>query len=166
MGKVESYGLEVDTSYRATPELMLELSGGYNPVEPTVLSPNTAPGIGNVGEQFQRAPEWSYRAAATYTQPLSSTLTLELNGAVNAVGPTRFCGEAARVRSGARSEILTISPTPAAHWSGRATGCLYSPAICSTPPMCRTFWPSRRLLSSAVPRPAPSTATRATGVCV
>jgi iron complex outermembrane recepter protein len=95
VGKVESYGLEVDTSYRATPELMLELSGGYNPVEPTVLSPNTAPGIGNVGEQFQRAPEWSYRAAATYTQPLSSTLSLELNGAVNAVGPTRFCGEAA-----------------------------------------------------------------------
>jgi iron complex outermembrane receptor protein len=95
VGKVKSYGVELDSSYRVTPELLLEVNGGYNRVYPTVLSPATAPGIGNVGEQFQRAPKWSYRAAATYTQPLSDTLSLEVNGAVNGVGPTRFCGEAA-----------------------------------------------------------------------
>lgn len=54
-----------------------------------------APGVGNVGEQFQRAPKWTYRAAATYTQPLSDTLSLEMNGALSGVGPTRFCGESA-----------------------------------------------------------------------
>jgi outer membrane receptor protein involved in Fe transport len=95
VGKVESYGMEVDTSYRVTPELLLEASGGYNRVKPTVLSASIAPGVGNVGEQFQRAPKWTYRAAATYTQPLSDTLSLEMNGAVSGVGPTRFCGESA-----------------------------------------------------------------------
>lgn len=95
VGKVKSYGVEVDSSYRLTPELLLEVNGGYNPVEPTALSPNIAPGVGNVGEQFQRAPKWTYRLAATYTKPVSDGLTLELNGSVNGVGPTRFCGEAA-----------------------------------------------------------------------
>jgi iron complex outermembrane receptor protein len=95
VGKVESYGFEVDTSYHVTPELLLEASGGYNRVTPTVLSPSISPGVGNVGEQFQRAPKWNYRASATYTRPLSGDLSLELNGAVSGVGPTRFCGEAA-----------------------------------------------------------------------
>jgi len=95
VGKVRSYGVEVDSSYRITPELLLEANGGYNPVTPTQLSPNIAPGIGNVDEQFQRAPKWSYRLAATYTRPVSDDLSLELNGAVSGIGPTRFCGEAA-----------------------------------------------------------------------
>lgn len=95
VGKVRSYGVEVDSSYRITPELLLEANGGYNPVTPTVLSPNIAPGIGNVDEQFQRAPKWSYRLAATYTEPVSDVLSLEFSGAVNGVGPTHFCGEAA-----------------------------------------------------------------------
>ena len=81
--------------FRSTPELLLEANGGYNPVTPTALSPNIAPGVGNVDEQFQSAPKWSYRLAATYTEPLSETLSLELGGAVNGVGPTPFCGEAA-----------------------------------------------------------------------
>lgn len=94
VGKVKSYGVEVDGSYRISPALLLEMSGGYNPVTPTVLSPNIAPGVGNVDEQFQRAPKWSYRLSATYTKPLSDDLSVELNGAVNGVGPTHFCGEA------------------------------------------------------------------------
>ena len=95
VGKVESYGFEVDTSYRVTPELLLEASGGFNRVTPTVLSPTIAPGVGNVGEQFQRAPKWSYRAGATYSASLSDRLSFELNGAISGVGPTRFCGESA-----------------------------------------------------------------------
>ncbi|AOH84329.1 hypothetical protein AWL63_10455 [Sphingomonas panacis] len=94
VGKVKSYGVEVDSSYRITPELLFEVNGGFNPVTPTVLSPNIAPGIGNVDEQFQRAPKWSYRVAATYTKPVSDKLSLEFNGAVNGIGPTHFCGEA------------------------------------------------------------------------
>ena len=94
VGKLESYGVEVDASYRVIPELVVDLSGGYNRVRPTALSPTIAPGVGNVGEQFQRAPKWSYRLAANYTQPLSDDVSFELNGAVNGVGSTHFCGEA------------------------------------------------------------------------
>lgn len=46
------------------------------------------------GEQFQRAPKWTYRLAATYTQPLGEGISLEFNSAVTGVGPTNFCGEA------------------------------------------------------------------------
>lgn len=95
VGKVESYGFEGDLSYRVTPELLLEASGGYNHVAPTTLSPTIAPGVGNVGEQFQRAPKWQYRLAATFTQPVADDLSVEYNGAVTGVGPTRFCGESA-----------------------------------------------------------------------
>ncbi|MEG3151017.1 TonB-dependent receptor [Sphingomonas sp. ZT3P38] len=95
VGQVKSYGVEIDGSYRVTPTLLLEVNGGYNPVTPTVLSPNISPGVGNVDEQFQRAPKWSYRLATTYTRPVSDGLSLELNGAVNGIGPTHFCGEAA-----------------------------------------------------------------------
>jgi iron complex outermembrane receptor protein len=95
VGKLKSYGVEVDASYRVTPELVFDLSGGYNRVYPTSLSPTIAPGVGNVGEQFQRAPKWSYRAAATYTLPITGDMSVEANGAVNGVGPTKFCGEAA-----------------------------------------------------------------------
>jgi iron complex outermembrane receptor protein len=94
VGQLESYGVDFHTTYRATPNLILEAEGGYNIVEPTELVPTVAPGVGNVGEQFQRAPKWSYRLSATYTQPLSGELSLEVNGAVNGVGPTRLCGEA------------------------------------------------------------------------
>jgi len=94
VGKLESYGVEVDASYRIIPEFVIDLSGGYNRVRPTELSPTIAPGVGNVGEQFQRAPKWSYRLAATYTQPVSGDLSFEVNGAVNGIGRTHFCGEA------------------------------------------------------------------------
>lgn len=95
VGQVRSYGVEIDSSYRVTPDLLLEVNGGYNPVTPTRLSANIAPGVGNVDEQFQRAPKWSYRLAATYTRPLGDDLSLELNGAASGIGPTRFCGESA-----------------------------------------------------------------------
>jgi iron complex outermembrane receptor protein len=95
VGKVKSYGFELDASYQLTPELQLDASGGYNRVYPTVLSPTIAPGVGNVGEQFQRAPLWTYRASATYTHRLGGDKSLELNGAVSGVGPTHFCGESA-----------------------------------------------------------------------
>ena len=95
VGKLKSYGVEADASYRVTPELLLDASGGYNRVYPTALSPAIAPGVGNVDEQFQRAPKWTYRASATYTRPLTANASLEFNGAVNGVGPTNFCGEAA-----------------------------------------------------------------------
>lgn len=95
VGKVESYGLEFDSSYRVTPNLLLEASGGYNHVAPTQLSPTIAPGVGNVGEQFQRAPKWQYRLSTTFTQPATDDLSIEFNGAVSGVGPTRFCGESA-----------------------------------------------------------------------
>jgi|GEM_PF-1323676 len=95
VGKVESYGLEFDSSYRVTPDLLIEASGGYNHVAPTQLAPTIAPGVGNVGEQFQRAPKWQYRLAATFTQPATDDLSIEYNGAVSGVGPTRFCGESA-----------------------------------------------------------------------
>lgn len=95
VGKVESYGLELDSSYRLTPEFLIEASGGYNRVTPTQLAPTIAPGVGNLGEQFQRAPKWQYRLAATFTQPATDELSLEFNGAVSGVGPTRFCGESA-----------------------------------------------------------------------
>ena len=94
VGKLKSYGVEVDASYPATPQLELDVSCGYNRVYPTVLSPTIAPGVGNVGEQFQRAPKWTYRAAATYTHPLTGGASLEFNGAVAGIGPTNFCGEA------------------------------------------------------------------------
>ena len=93
--QLESYGVEVDASYPSFPELVVDLSGGYNRVRPPVLSADHRAGcLGNVGEQFQRAPKWSYRLAATYTQPLSDDVSFELNGAVNGVGSTHFCGEA------------------------------------------------------------------------
>ena len=94
VGKLKSYGVEVDASYHVTPELVLDASGGYNRVYPTVLSLTIAPGVGNVGEQFQRAPKWTYRLAATYTHPLGEGMSLEFNSAVTGVGPTNFCGEA------------------------------------------------------------------------
>ncbi len=68
--------------YRVTPALLLEVNGGYNPVTPTVLSPNISPGVGNVDEQFQRAPKWSYRLAATLYQA----------GVGRAVAGAEWCG--------------------------------------------------------------------------
>lgn len=95
VGKVRSYGIEVDSSYRITPDLLLELNGGFNRVTPTELSSNIAPGVGNVDEQFQRAPKWSYRLAGTYTKPISDKVSMEFSLAASGIGPTRFCGEAA-----------------------------------------------------------------------
>ena len=95
VGKIKSYGVELDSSYRVTDQWVFNLSGGYNRVTPTSLSDAVAPGVGNVDEQLQRAPKWTYRADTTFTQPLSGDASLELSGAVSGVGPTRFCGEAA-----------------------------------------------------------------------
>lgn len=95
VGKIKSYGVEVDTSYRITDALVIDASAGYNRVYPSAISANVAPGVGNVGEQLQRAPKWTYRAAATYTHALQGETSLEVNAAVSGVGPTNFCGESA-----------------------------------------------------------------------
>lgn len=95
VGKIKSYGVELDASYRVTTELQLNASGGYNRAYPTALAQSVAPGVGNVGEQIQRAPKWSYRLGATYTRPFVDGASLEFNGAVNGTGPTKFCGESA-----------------------------------------------------------------------
>lgn len=95
VGKIKSYGIEFDTTYRVSDALTIDASGGYNRVYPTALSTNVAAGVGNVDEQLQRAPKWTYRAAATYTHVMNSDMSLEFNAAVSGVGPTRFCGESA-----------------------------------------------------------------------
>ncbi len=93
IGKVESYGLELATSYRITELFTVDFLGGYNQAEPTELVEGVQNGTALVGEQAIEAPLWNFRLAGRLDIPWERNTNIGLQAAFTGVGPTNFLGE-------------------------------------------------------------------------
>lgn len=93
IGKAESYGIELTTSYEVTDNFTVNVLGGYNKATPTELVTGVQPGTAVVDEQVINAPLWNVRVGGTLNVPLPNDRSVKLQASVNGVGPTNFLGE-------------------------------------------------------------------------
>jgi iron complex outermembrane receptor protein len=115
-GEIESYGVELDTSFRVSENLTVNFVGGYNKAEPTSLLPGTQPGAVEKGEQVASAPLWSYRIGGEWERQVGAEAILGIRLSVNTTGPTNWAGDAVVGRMEERDPYTLVDLSASLEW--------------------------------------------------
>jgi len=92
IGEVESYGIELATTYALNENFLVSFTGGTNIAEPTELDPRTSRPTAQEGEQLPAAPEWTARLEGIYTATVFDDMYFRFTLGASGVGPTNFSG--------------------------------------------------------------------------
>lgn len=85
-GSAETYGPEVEASFRLTPELTAQISGTYTHAKLTSVLPGTGY---TVGQQILNIPKYQITGSLTYSRLVGDGLTMTLRAEDTLVGPTQ-----------------------------------------------------------------------------
>jgi iron complex outermembrane receptor protein len=121
VGKVRSYGAELELNYRFTDRFSTQFASGYNKATPTELVASIAPGVAAVDEQVLYAPLWNFRAAGTFAQPVGADRTLNLTAAYSGTGPTNFQGSQITGKLAERDPFYLLDLIASFDWAGKYT---------------------------------------------